>query len=265
MRGLANVHLELSARCDKQCRNCQRRVAEIEAPDIVREWGFMPMALVRQLADDLPGQIVVSLHGRGEPLMYPRLQEALIHLSTKNRILHFDSNIKLLIHKADEVIEHLDVLTVSFLEGNSYLDNAEQYVILKKFLKIKRDRKPRVMLRMTGAVQFAPAWLQDLELPVVSRPLHHREGRKGYTSNPVMPEHGICLEMLSRLFISFDGEVRPCVRYDIWGENILDNVNEQTLSQIWNSNTRRERVLQHIAGQRLGFCNSCEFYGIPSH
>ena len=264
MNGPSMVHLELSAQCNKSCPNCQRRVAEIEAPDIVRQWGFMPMDMVRMLADDLPGGIVLSLHGRGEPLMFPRLQEALMRLSSKNRILHFDSNIKLLVEKADEVIDNLDVLTVSLLEGNSYESEVEQFTILTKFLKIRRDRKPRVVIRMTGNVSNKVPWYQT-GLPVVTRPLHARHGRAGYTRAPVAPEFHICLEMLQRLFIDYEGNVRPCVRYDIWGENIIGHLEKDyDLWKIWNGMKRQERLMQHIAGKRLGFCATCQYWGLAS-
>ena len=262
MTGPSNIHLELSAKCDKQCHRCQRREAEIEAPDIVRSWDYMDMGLVDRLSHELPGGILLSLHGRGEPLQYPELGKALDLLSHNDRILHFDSNIKYLTEKADEVIDRLDILTVSLLEGNSHNSNLDQYENLRKFLKVKAQYKPRVVIRVTGNVKSLTRW-DKLGLPIIYRPLHDRRGRNGYSRPPSKPEFHVCLEMLQRLFIAFNGECRPCVRYDVWGENLLGDLCHETLDEVWNGMERAMRLMDHVTGVRSGFCEKCQYWGIP--
>lgn len=261
--GPSNIHLELSGKCVKECPACQRRVAEIEAPDEVRSWDYMDMALVERLADELPHDILLSLHGRGEPLQHPHIGQCLEILSKNNRILHFDSNIMFLDDKGPEIIDRLDVLTVSLLEGNSHDSNMRQYRSLNKFLKLKKGFKPRVVIRITGTVPGLELW-EKLGLPLVKRPLHSKQGRSGYSRPPVAPEFHICLEMLQRLFIAYNGEVRPCVRSDIWGENIIGDLNHETLNQIWTGIDRSKRLQEHVRGERLGFCADCQFWGIPN-
>lgn len=256
------IHLELSAKCNKDCPMCQRRQAEREAPDIVAKWGYMTMDLVERLSVELPESIVLSLHGRGEPLMYKDLALALGLLRSNGRILHFDSNIISLLEKADDVIGNLDILTVSLLEGNSYKSTVEQYNILREFLKLKGNRKPMVIIRKTGQIRLDPMW-DYLGLPIVTRPLHSKGGRKGYSSSPTMPEFGICLEILNRLFIAYDGKVRPCVRYDIHEENVIGNLNDNRLGDIWGSVTRLSRLQEHVRGLRNGFCKECQYWGVP--
>lgn len=237
-------------------------MAEVEAPDQVRQWGFMDMDLIRYLSVNLPPRIVLSLHGRGEPLLFPELATALDLLAQDDRVLHFDSNVKLLMEKLDDVIGRLDVLTVSLLEGNSMKEQEEQLRIVRRFILAKREHKPRIIIRATGEIPELEAWV-DLKLPIVTRPLHKREGRSGYKRKPVIPEFGICLEMLQRLFIAYNGEVRPCVRSDIWGENIIGNLKHEELQDIWESEARIKRVHEHIEGNRLGFCQTCDYWGVP--
>jgi radical SAM protein with 4Fe4S-binding SPASM domain len=76
---------------------------------------------------------------------------------------------------------------------------------------------------------------------------------------------GVCLEMLSKLAIDRYGNVSPCVRYDPKGVNVLGNVNEDSLENIWYGEKRNEWVEHHLKGKRdrVPLCSECHFYGIP--
>ena len=59
-------------------------------------WGH-GVSLLERIAQHLPPNIVVQLHNNGEPLLYPRLCEAIALF--KGQITSFDTNGKLLLKK----------------------------------------------------------------------------------------------------------------------------------------------------------------------
>ena len=111
--GLTTVNVELTSRCNKDCWMCGRRKVDRDHPEITMNYGDMDLKLVASIAKQLPDGIVVQLHSNGEPLLYPQFKEAAGLF--KRQIRCMDTNGKLLVVKADEIIGNLDTLTVSTL------------------------------------------------------------------------------------------------------------------------------------------------------
>ena len=74
--GLANVNVELTSRCNKNCWMCGRRKVERDYPELALKYGDMDFRLVRKIARQLPPNVVVQLHNNGEALLYPRFGDA---------------------------------------------------------------------------------------------------------------------------------------------------------------------------------------------
>src|SRR5208282_2373948 len=148
LHGLANINIELTSRCNKNCWMCGRRKIDRDYPELALDYGDMDFDLVGKIASQLPPNIIVQLHNNGEPLLYPRFGEAvrLFNRQTTNIV----TNGKLLVEKADEVIDHLDTIAISVIENDPEAD--EQYDIIKKFLRLKGDKKPFTILRINGEV-----------------------------------------------------------------------------------------------------------------
>ena len=106
---------------------------------------------------------------------------------------------------------------------------------------------------------------KSLNLPIAYRQLHAPEGSFNYQKETVLPEHGICLEVISKLAIDRFGNVSPCVRFDANHEFVIGNLHKQTLHEIWHGEKRQEILKKHIDFKRaeIDFCNRCHFYGIP--
>jgi wyosine [tRNA(Phe)-imidazoG37] synthetase (radical SAM superfamily) len=85
---------------------CGRRKTDREYPEIAMNYGDMDFKLVKKIAQQLPEGIVVQFHNNGEPLIYPRFGEA-VRLF-KNQVKCVDTNAKLIVDKADEIIDNLD-------------------------------------------------------------------------------------------------------------------------------------------------------------
>jgi len=258
--GLTTVNVELTSLCNKNCWMCGRRKTERDYPELVLKYGHMDFELVEKIANELPPGIVVQLHNNGEPLLYPRFGEAakLFDKQIKNIV----TNGKLLVEKAEEIIDNLDTIAVSIIENDDEAD--EQYEILKKFLEIKGDRKPYTVLRLNGDVD--PERYEALGLTIVSRTIHSPMGSFNYRKSPTIPEVGMCLDFLNHLAINKDGDVSICVRFDPKRLGVLGNVNEESLSDIWNGEKRMKWKELHMQGRRkeIPLCAYCHFWGVPT-
>jgi len=257
--GLSVVNVELTSRCNKKCWMCGRRKLEKNHPELCH-WGDMQFFTAKLIASQLPSGIIVQFHNNGEPLLYDKLGQILSLFQRQIRC--FNTNGILLLEKADSIIGLMEVLTISVIERERKKDN--QYETVKKFIKIKGDRPPRIVYRLLGEVSDPERWY-DLPGTVVTRVLHHPMGSFQYTKKVTIPEHGICLDLLSHLLIDRFGDVYPCVRFNPHKKNMLGNVMNQHLSTMWDGEKRKWMIKLHIKGMRdkVDLCKKCDFYGCP--
>ena len=259
--GLTTVNVELTSRCNKNCWMCGRRRIDREFPEIVMNYGDMDFDLVRTIARQLPPNIVVQLHNNGEPLLYPRFRDAASLFA--NQIKCIDTNGKLLLEKIDEVIDVIDTLAISVIEGDEEAD--EQYEIIGKFLEIKKDRKPFTLLRINGAVDTSR--YERFGLIMARRALHASLGSFNYVkTSPTIPEIGICLDFLNHLAINKDGEASICVRFDPKRLGVIGDARKESLNDIWNGEKRMTWMALHKRGRRdlVPLCSYCQFWGVPT-
>jgi len=220
----------------------------------------MNFELVKKIAKQLPPNIVVQLHNNGESLLYPRFGEAVKLF--KNQITNVVTNGKLLVERADDIINNLDTLAISVIENDP--ESEEQYEIIEKFLEIKGDEKPFTILRLNGDVD--PTKYKKFELLMTTRILHSPMGSFNYKNrSPTIPEIGICLDFLHHLAINSEGKVSICVRFDPKELGIIGDANKQPLAEIWNSPKRMKWLKYHKKGRRdkIPLCSYCHFWGVP--
>jgi len=261
LHGLSNINVELTSRCNKSCWMCGRRRVEKDYPELILEYGDMDFELVKQIARQLPANIVVQLHNNGEALLYPRFGEA-VRLFNK-QITNIVTNGKLLVKKADEIICNLDTLTISVIENDS--EENEQFEIIEKFLGLKGEEKPFTILRLNGEVD--PEKYKRFNLLMATRVIHSSMGSFNYKKkNPTIPEIGICLDFLHHLAINSKGIASICVRFDPKGLGVIGDVTNESLEDIWNSPKRIEWLQYHKEGKRekIPFCSYCQFWGVPT-
>lgn len=258
--GLYCIHLELTSRCNKNCWMCGRRKIDREYPEIAMNYGDMDFELVKKIVEQLPEGIVVQFHNNGEPLLYPRFGEAVSLF--KSQIRCVDTNAKLLVEKADEIIDNLETITISVIENDP--ESHEQYDLVKRFLEIKKERKPNVIYRCLGDVDVEK-W-EKLEGIIATRILHNPLGSFKYKKQPAVPEIGICLEILTHMAINTLGEVSICVRFDPKRLGIIGDANSTPLADLWNGLKRKVWVSYHVEGKRdrVPLCSYCDFWGVPT-
>lgn len=259
--GLGNINVELTSRCNKNCWMCGRRKVEREYPELTLQYGDMDFDLVEKITQQLPPNIIVQLHNNGEALLYPRFGDTVRLFS--RQITNIVTNGKLLVEKADEIINNLDTLAISIIENDSEAD--EQYEIIENFLKLKGEKKPSVILRLNGDV--AQEKYKKFGLPLTTRILHSPMGSFNYKRrDPTIPEIGICLDFLHHLAINSKGKVSICVRFDPKGLGVIGDAYEQSLAEIWNSSKRLAWLEAHAKGRRdlVPLCSYCHFWGVPT-
>ena len=263
MNGLSTINIELTSRCNKSCFMCGRRTIDRDYPGIKMNYGDMSWHTLKLLQAQIPPNIVVQFHSNGEPTLYPQLKLALELFP--NNFRHFDTNAKLIVKRADDIIDNLDTMTISVIENDPEGD--EQYKIVKEFLDIKGDRKPKLIYRLLGNVENHERW-EKLPGIVATRILHHPLGSFEYEGKPTIPEIGVCLDLLHHLTVDRFGNVYPCVRFNPKMLGILGNVNHMSLIEMWNSKERQLWIQHHMEGNRdkVPICKSteCEYWGVPT-
>ncbi len=262
MNGLSVINIELTSKCNKSCWMCGRRKIERDYPELKLAYGNMDFSLVKKIANQLPPGIIVQFHNNGEPLLYPKFGKAVALF--RNQIKCVDTNGKLLYGKQDEIINNLDTITVSTFEDDEKWE--EQYYNILEFLHAKGNKKPRVIIRCLGDIGAKRRKLYtETGCLIADRILHSPMGSFGYKKKTIIPEHGICLEMLMHPAINIKGDVSICVRFDPERKGVLGNINDNTLEEIWNSEKRKEWLQKHIEGNRdvVPLCKKCTFWGIP--
>lgn len=254
------LHIELTSRCQKSCWMCGRRKMEREHPELCN-WGDMPLEMVKWIASQVPRGTVVQLHNNGESTLYPDLGAALNLFS--HCIRQFNTNAKLLMERADEIIGNLETLTISVIPKDPEAEN--QFEIVQKFLEKKRERPPQMVYRILGEVENAKRW-QYLPGKVARRVLHDPAGSCNYEKKVTVPEIVICLDLLTHLAVDRYGHISLCVRFDPGGNLRLGNINDMTLEEAWNGQKRQYYIAKHILGRRdlCPGCDRCDFYGVPT-
>jgi hypothetical protein len=257
--GLARVNIELSSQCNKNCFCCGRRKISKKYPEIVKNYGHMDFELVKKISKQLPENIMVQLHDNGESTLHPKFGETVKLF--KNQIKCINTNGKLIVEKVDEIVGNLDTMTISVIEKDPEGD--KQYELVKKFLSLRGNKRPRLIYRCLGDVD-TKKW-EKLDGMVVKRMVHHPLGSFKYKKEVTKPEAGICMDFLNTTAIDKDGFVSICVRFDPERLGVLGNLKDQTLEEIWNCEKRMKWLQYHIEGRRdkIPLCSYCEFWGIP--
>ena len=257
---LTSVNIELTSRCNKDCWMCGRRRIDRDYPGIALDYGDMEFSLVEKIADQLPENIVVQLHNNGEALLYPKFGQAVGLF--KKQITNIVTNGKLLLQKADEVIDNLDTLAISVIENDP--EGNAQLEIISEFLKLKNVRSPYTILRLNGNIDVKR--YKKFNIPIATRVIHSALGSFNYKKDPTIPEIGICLDLLNHLAINRKGLASICVRFDPKGIGVIGDVHRELLADIWNSPKRLGWIEKHKKGKRsdVPLCSYCHFWGVPT-
>lgn len=260
------INIEITNVCSKKCGICGRREREKKYPNLYNK--HMDFKLLKIIQPQLPSGCLIQFHNNGEPTEFPDLKEALQYFFTTGDFIRcFDTNGILLAKKSKEIINNCEVITISIIEKDPTWKS--QLKILKEFLSIKQNKKPRVILRYVGEIEYIEAErdieYKKLNLPIVYRQLHSPSGSFKYKKPCIKPEYMICYEMLNHPAIDVDGNFSVCVRFDPEKKGVIGNIKDKSIKELWYSNKRLEWLNHHIDGHRekVPLCSSCDYWGLP--
>lgn len=289
------INIELTNICSKSCWMCGRRKLEKDYPEKANFTKNMPLELVYKILDQVPSGVTIQFHNSGDPLCYLHLKEALTYRTDTIRC--FNTNGKLLLEKANEIIDNLETLAISVIENDEIKESDNQFEIVKKFLEIKGDKKPYVGFRLLGDVSYykeeytlinildnckeeiggfyrydeklKERWYklaEEYKCLIVNRVLHNPMGSYDYERKVTIPETLVCLDLLNHLVIDVEGDIYPCVRFNPNKINKLGNIKNISLKEAWNSEYRQYLIKEHLKGNRgcNELCKQCHFYGCPT-
>lgn len=259
LNGLHTINIELTSRCNKFCYFCGHQNPKVNKS---LEFGDMDIKLFDKILSQLPKGITLQFHRDGEPLLYCSLI-TILAMTRDKYITNIVTNGMLLMKHAYGIIDNLTSLTISVYKGDK--DNEQQLNIISQFLNLKGTRKPIILIKLVGDMDASP--YEALPgVRIIKRALHEPSGSKNYRkAESVIPEVGICWDLLGHPSINWKGEMFICNRLFPNNEGYIGNLNEQSLDEIWNGNLRQEILSFHLTGNRelILPCKTCHFWGIP--
>jgi len=262
---------------------CNARCPMCTIEDWPRSRGYMSDELFSKIAHEIAGfkRIIkkVSLFRDSEPLLDKKLSERIllmkklgvpnVGISTNLSLLDEDRSISLLEAGIDDIILSIDSLKKDVferirvnLEFETVIENAHRFISLRNQIRPEtaiRIRMIRQPLNHTEWPEYFEYWQPKLSIHDTCRYLNlHNWGGQLRDYKPVdLPQKSTlpCLAHWSLMAIFADGSVPMCnIDYGIKYPN--GTVQDQTIAEIWHSQTMAERRRHHLSGNR-GKNNLC--------
>ena len=245
---------ELTSRCNANCYFCGRAKARLENTMTL---GDMDINLFKRIIEQFKGSIV-QFSRDGEPLLYGNLWT--IGQLCKPFVTNIVTNGILLYDIKGALKDNFTSVTVSVYE-----EDAEQFETVKKFKEHIGSSNPLIYIKFLG--DYYNYEYAKLGLKTLTRSIHNPQQDTDYLQSvPPIPEVGVCLDLLYKPSIDWQGNMYICNRIDPEGKGRLGNLNESTLNDLWNGEKRRDWLNSHLKGKRedVPLCSKCTYWGIPA-
>ncbi len=279
--------LEPTNACNLRCVMCPN-----SQPDRMKT-GMMDLDLFKRIVDEAEGEVHdVNLHHRGESLLHADFPEMARYASGRGMVTRLHTNATRLDEQMSRALIEagLDFISFSFdgYEKETYesirigADFDETLGNVVRFLELKRELGSPGPFTVLEVIEFgrdrAPeevrrGFHQRLEGVgldrLVTKPPHnwagsYDEGRGG-TPVPAQPSVRAggritpCTFPWFALVVFWNGDVVACPQ-DFFGENLVGNLHNRTLSEIWNGDElgrlRREMARGELEGRKA--CAGCD-------
>jgi len=240
----------------------------------------MPFNMIRKLLREYSekGGESVKFTYRGEPLLYPRIYDA-IKLAKKLGIPHviFNTNAVLLIPEMtkklievglDEIICSVDSCnseTYKQLQGNGFKEVVHNIMVLGILRYCSGIPKVRIQAcRNTinndeiGSGKYKQFWKEYVDEIVINKQFDLSDQEEDYT---VLNDF-CCEDLFERLVVLVDGTVLPCcAAYDYVNDIAysVGNIKKKSLEKIYNSKKLNKLRDLHIKGRshEIEMCRKC--------
>ncbi len=289
----SRIVIELTNRCNLNCPYClvgmQNEQESVAHADLGRPWGQMDINLAEKIMRDARdfGMKEVMLTFQGEPLLHDRFVD-IIHLAKKYGLkavvftngLLLDAQFSRNIIRAglDSIRFSVDGLTEETYQKNRVGGTFQKvFQNMKDMAQIAREEKSDINITW----QFIALRNNEHEIPQARKKAKEigvsflvktfaesipelTPRNSSYRRNLQLKP---CTDIYRMFCVYWNGDVVPCC-YDVSGKEILGNVNDKTLREIWESPRYmdfRRRVDQAVRnpGEEPFLCRSCLKWGLP--
>jgi radical SAM protein with 4Fe4S-binding SPASM domain len=274
-----SLRIENTNFCNGRCFMCPY-------PTMKREKGIMSRELYQKIIDQAEQLNIryINLHNFGEPLVdtdfvwkvkYAKLHHIeRISTNTNGSLLNLKLNKQLILSGLDELYISVDAATQKTYQkiriGLPYqkvVKNIKSLVKLKKQLK---SDHPKIILdflkfdlNQSETQKFIKKWETVVDSVCISQ-IHDWSNKKQIktglkTPNYVQFSQSPCRLPFTEMLINWDGTVSLCCQ-DIDGENLIGDIKNQTISQIWQ-NKKYQKIRQlhlQLKTETLPLCKNCK-------
>jgi radical SAM protein with 4Fe4S-binding SPASM domain len=277
-------NIELISNCNLKCRMC------ISKP--MREKRLLSFEDVKKIIDENIKYFeneYVWLHHYGEPLMHPDIIKIVSYLSSKNVNTRFSTNCMLLTKEMSEKLINAGLKEIVFAidtmnekKFNHMRVGADFKTVvnnINNFLNIKKEMNSKTPITQVQCInidmiddevtEFVNYWKNtsvnwiNVKNPSTRANEICDKDVKKIIQDKVVPQ-GICINtkpcfwLWSTLVIMSDGNVVLCCT-DIVGKNIIGNIFENTLEEMWNSKKMQRFRKYQIEGKfdLTPMCKTC--------
>lgn len=276
---LLSVAIEPTNTCNLRCKMCYSQNPKIYAP---RKKGFMSWELYKKIIDELSTfdyRMGLGLNFGGESLLHDEFIEMLKYASIQNKFyigfttngifLNDEINQSLIENKIDNITVSLDGIQEvheSARKGSKYLTVKNN---IQNLLIARGDKpKPKIHVNMMITQQTTEQDINDFKVywqdvvdsvqvyPGLSETLQYIE--TPFFDTPIQNKY--CRWPFSYMAVLWNGDVTTCC-HDINGRNVLGNVTEQSITQIWKSDSfaslRYAAIRNHFDAKSICYkCNT---------
>ena len=273
--------VELTNACNLKCTFCPHK-------DMNRSVGFMDASLYRSIIDQCAelGVVNLCLSGTGEPLLYPRLEEAISYARSRgiktmtvitNGTLMTPDISRLLVRSGVGVVR----ISVDAAREETYRKlkpPGELTTVRNNIANLTAERAAAAMWRQTNGKplvvakfmveednkseveMFKKEWKNLADKLLITFP-HNWGGKIDVPAPERLRNRGPCVMPFRHLVVLWDGRVPLCC-LDGEGEVVLGDARRSTLSEIWQGETVSRIRREHLAGQSesLPLCEACYFH-----
>jgi len=277
---------ELDSRCNLKCVMCPNK--ELAAS----QQGSMSWEVFKKVIDEASEFVYdMALHHRGESMLHPDAVKMISYAASKINITKLHTNGTLLNPELNEGLVNSGLKRISFSFDGFDQENYEKIRVgaqfhqvvanIKSLLQIRNEHKKIYPLVAIEVIQLSKSQLDankkeqfinefkklGLNEIIIKKP-HNWAGliNLKYSKKNYAP----CTFLWNALLVLWNGDVVPCAQ-DFFARNIVGNINEKSLKEIWNDQPIKDLRLALVKQQPQNYpvCENCDrlwrdtFLGIP--
>jgi radical SAM protein with 4Fe4S-binding SPASM domain len=271
------LQIEPTNYCNADCISCPSSRSS-------RPKGHMDFNLFQRIIDDASGIGVelVHLFLHGEPLLHPRIVEMIGYLKSKGIAFHMTTNgVPMNEEKIRGIlgsgVNNADHVTFSILGASravhnnifrrEFYDRAVENLLLfldlRKKLGVNGPVIETVFYRMPENEheedEFVEKWRGVVDHVRMAGDISRSFSEYKLNGESLAVRSNPCVNLWQKMTVFWNGDVTMCIQ-DVDGDWVLGNLNEQSISEIWNSEKLLAIKRNHKGMQfeDLPFCHTCD-------